>query len=82
MALRKPPISFKQYATYAKYLVHPVFRAAREVVMKRAEFRCGCGMPATEVHHIDYCRWGLFDPPSKLLPVCHDCHCILEGKSK
>ena len=69
------------YSTYAEYLRHPVFRAARSIAMQRAAGRCRCGAPATEVHHArGYPPWGMFDAPSKLTPICHDCHCKEHGK--
>jgi len=58
-----------------------VFLAVRAVAMKRAGGRCLCGAFATEVHHLDYPAWGTFDLPSHLRPVCHACHCKIEGKT-
>jgi hypothetical protein len=78
--LRQPPASFRYYNTYEEYLRHPAFQAARRVAMQRAEWRCRCGAPATEVHHLRYPAWGTFDVPSNLEPVCHTCHCVYEGK--
>lgn len=79
--LRKPPISFRFYRTYDEYLRHPVFQAARAVAMRHANGRCvSCGAKATEVHHIAYPPWGAFDVPKHLQPVCHACHCQIEGK--
>ena len=81
--LRKPPIHSEHYQTYAEYLRHPLFLAARQIAMQTTGGRCvRCGKPATEVHHKDYCRWGMFDPPSVLMPVCHACHCVIEGKEE
>lgn len=73
---------FSCYRT--EYLTHPVYRAIREVALKRAQHRCvDCGQPATEVHHIRYPKpWGTFDTPANLKPVCHACHCRIEGKLK
>jgi hypothetical protein len=51
--------------------------------MENAGGRCARCSKATEVHH--YCRyppWGTFDLPSDLMPVCHACHCELEGKDQ
>jgi hypothetical protein len=70
-----------QYRTYPEYLQHPVFRAARAVAMRRAGGRCACGAIATEVHHHHgYPPWGMFDVPSNLRPICHQCHCVEHGK--
>ncbi len=71
------------FRSYREYLRHPVFRIVRQIAMEAAGYRCqrcrrAC---ATEVHHHDgYPPWGTFDVPSKLMPVCHQCHCVLEGK--
>lgn len=86
MQLRRSPLSSERarYATYAEYLTHPVFRAARAVAIHRADGKCqqpGCTDAATEVHHVDYPAWGSFDVPANLRPVCHACHCALEGKA-
>ena len=71
------------YQTYREYLAHWVFRAAREVAMRRAARRCACGAPATEVHHPrGYPPWGMFDVASNLKPICHTCHCVEHGKEK
>jgi hypothetical protein len=78
--LKTEPLSFRYYKDYDAYLRHPVFLAARAVAMRMAEYRCSCGAPATEVHHRQYPPWGTFDLPSNLEPVCHSCHCRLEGK--
>jgi hypothetical protein len=49
--------------------------------MKTANGICqNCGAPATEVHHVQRLPWGMFDAPSALLPLCHRCHCEVEGK--
>ena len=80
--LQREPLSFLFYATYDEYRAHPVFQAARAVAMRAAGGRCRCGAPATEVHHLVYPPWGTFDVPSNLLPVCHACHCRLEGKDQ
>lgn len=80
MPLRKDALSLLFYSTYDDYLRHPIFLAARTVAMKRAGWLCACGDPATEVHHLDYPPWGTFDVPSNLQPICHPCHCRLEGK--
>jgi hypothetical protein len=69
--------------TYDEYRQHPVYRAARAVAMRKANGRCRrCGAPATEVHHLNYPSWGTFDVPSNLEPVCHACHCQIEGKAE
>jgi hypothetical protein len=88
MKLREDHLSSLFYRTYEEYRRHPVFLAAREVAMRRTDGRCShCGAPATEVHHVPnqnglkYPPWGTFDVPSNLQPVCHDCHCRIEGKT-
>ncbi len=86
--MRNKPLHFEHHRSYREYLRHPVFRAARATAMDRTKGRCErCSGPATEVHHWmpapdTYCRWGLFDPPSALMPVCHQCHCEIEEKSE
>lgn len=82
-ALRRPPIHSHHYRDYRQYLAHPVFLAARQVAMESTGWLCQlCGEMATEVHHTTYPRWGMFDVPSNLMPICHACHCKLEGKDK
>src|SRR5262252_7280776 len=80
--LREPVLSRRFYQTYDEYRHHPVFLAARDVAMRRANYRCRCGAVATEVHHLKYPPWGTFDVPSNLQPVCHPCHCRIEGKDR
>ena len=74
-----------KYSTYAEYLKTPEFRAVREAVLAQAAWLCRaeimsdngpdvCLKPATEVHHVQYCRWGEFDTPENLIAVCHECH--------
>jgi hypothetical protein len=69
-----------QYATYREYLRHPVFRAARAVAIRWGKGKCECGAPVSEVHHLKYPPWGMFDVPSNLKPICHECHCREHGK--
>jgi hypothetical protein len=72
-----------EYRTYAEYLRHPKYRAVRAIAMERANYRCQrCGGRATEVHHLRYPPWGTFDVIDNLLPVCHSCHCVIEGKER
>ena len=81
--LREPVLSRAFYGTYSEYLKHPVFRAVRAVAMRRTSGLCArCGAVATEVHHVQYPPWGTFDVPSHLEPVCHRCHCLIEGKDE
>jgi len=69
------------YRNYSEYLRHPVFRAARAVAMRRSPL-CECGKEATEVHHAHgYPPWGMFDIPSNLTPICHQCHSAEHGKN-
>jgi hypothetical protein len=84
MPLTHPPMSRRYYSTYQEYLRHPVFLAARAVAMARANYRCSrCQTArATEVHHVRYPPWGTFDVPENLQPVCHACHCQIEGKAQ
>lgn len=70
----------QHYSSYREYLKHPVFLAARAVAMRRANSRCDCGAPASEVHHLRYPPWRMFDVPSNLEPICHACHCREHGK--
>ena len=70
-----------EYRTYAEYLKHPLYRAIRAEAIRRVDGKCQCcGAPVTEVHHLRYPPWGEFDVVDNLLPVCHICHCIIEGK--
>lgn len=70
-----------EYRDYGEYLTHPRYRAVRAAAMEKASWRCQCcGAEATEVHHLVYPPWGEFDVVENLLPVCHICHCIIEGK--
>lgn len=83
MSLRRTPVSFRFYETYSEYLRHPIFLAVRAVAMKRNHGLCqDCGQLATEVHHLQYPPWGTFDVPSHLRPICHACHCLIEGKEQ
>jgi hypothetical protein len=66
---------------YRRYLKHPVFLAAREIALRRANGRCACGQPATEVHHRRYSPWGMYDVPANLQPICHACHCREHNKN-
>jgi hypothetical protein len=71
------------YSNYSdEYLRHPLYRIARAAAMRRARYICeDCTTArATETHHVHYPAWGAFDTPSNLRAVCHDCHCIAEGK--
>lgn len=70
------------YPNYEAYLRHPKFRAIRAAAMKQARGVCQHCLkrPATEVHHLRYPKWGTFDEVENLLPVCHECHCEIEGK--
>lgn len=72
------------FHNYAAYLQHWLFKAIRKTAMRQS---CGlcvfCKKPATEVHHPNHQYpkpWGTFDVPANLQPVCHDCHCRIEGK--
>lgn len=70
-----------EYRTYAEYLQHPRYRAARREAMARTGWQCSrCGEPATEVHHLRYPPWGEFDVPENLEPLCHGCHCTEHDK--
>lgn len=78
---------------YKTYLNHPIFGIARKLAMKKTNGKCSlCESPATEVHHhlqkrggaksSAYPPWGAFDVPANLQPICHPCHCRIEGKAK
>lgn len=73
----------RHFDNYPDYLGHWVFRAVRKAAMRKADGRCAlCGAPATEVHHVRYPKpWGTFDVPANLQPICHACHCRIEGKA-
>jgi len=76
------------YATYDEYLKQPRYRAIRRIAMEQVNYLCQrCHARATEVHHINYPSWwgtdtpeNCYDVPENLLPVCHACHCEIEGK--
>jgi hypothetical protein len=83
------------FNSYREYLNSPVFRAARALAIRDAKGKClRCGGPVSEVHHPEYPpleplyedrtfpAFCTFDVPSDLEPVCHDCHCLTEGKAK
>jgi hypothetical protein len=82
--LREQFLSSLFYKTYEEYLRHPVFLAARQAAMNIAKGKCErCNLnSASEVHHLKYPPWGTFDVPSNLMPVCHRCHCEIEGKER
>lgn len=64
--------------TYDTYLWSPEWREKRSVVLARCEGRCGCGEPATEVHHLTY--ENVFEEqPHQLLAVCRMCHARYHG---
>lgn len=73
-----------KFVTYSAYLNHWLFKAIRKTAMRNNNNKCGyCGDNATEVHHLKYPKpWGAFDVPNNLQPVCHSCHCKIEGKIK
>lgn len=76
--------NMRRYQTYDDYLSHWLFKALRETAMRKTNGRCvHCGAQATEVHHTQYPKpFGIaFDTPDNLQPVCHDCHCRIEGKA-
>jgi len=77
--IRQPELP---YANYDEYLRHPTFRAIRSQAIAQANGVCQrCyKRPVTEVHHLKYPKWGTFDVPENLLPVCHQCHCELHDK--
>jgi hypothetical protein len=71
------------YRTYAEYLKHPRYLAARRQALERSGGICEqCKeRTVTEVHHIEYPAWGTFEKNAdKLLAVCHVCHCEIHGK--
>jgi len=78
---------------YRTYLNHPIFSIARRLAKQKTNGKCSvCGDKATEVHHFlgkkgepksySYPPWGAFDVPANLQPICHPCHCKIEGKVK
>jgi hypothetical protein len=80
--LREKFLTSLFYQSYEEYLHHPVFLAARAAAMARTGGKCErcSSRPASEVHHLHYPPWGTFDVPSNLMPICHECHCEIEGK--
>lgn len=71
------------YSSYREYLQHPKYISVRNQAILRDKGKCVfCGESATEVHHLRYPRWGLFDTVENLASVCHECHCVIEGKEK
>ena len=73
-----------EYKTYNDYLLHPEFKKVRTVAMEKAKHVCqNCfKKKATQVHHLEYPKWGEFDIPENLLPVCYSCHCKIHGKDE
>lgn len=72
------------FNSYTEYLSHWMFRALRKTAFEKTNGQCEiCGKKATQIHHRKYPKpWGTFDVPSNLQPVCHACHCELEGIPK
>ena len=71
------------YKTYQEYLQHPKYRAIRQQAIDRSGGMCELceTREVTEVHHIKYPKWGTFEKDaSKLLALCHRCHCLIHGK--
>jgi len=71
------------YRTYQEYLKHPIYLAVRKTAIVRSGGVCErCKDRAvTEVHHLSYPKWGAFEKDaSRLLAICHQCHCEIEGK--
>ncbi len=74
--------------SYGEYLKSPTYRAIRKCALRAACNVCQrCGLKATEVHHekyppIKWGEWAIWDVPSNLLVVCHQCHCKIEGKDE
>jgi len=73
----------KHFQNYTAYLQHWLVKAIRKTAMDKARGRCEiCQQPASEVHHKQYPKpWGAFDVPANLQPICHACHCRIEGKT-
>ncbi len=71
-----------EYKNYQEYLKHPKFRTIRKQAMSKANYTCqDCQRAkATEVHHIQYPKWGEFDVVENLIPLCHKCHCKRHDK--
>lgn len=71
------------YSTYREYLAHPRYKAIRAIAIERSDNVCEyCSeRSVTEVHHIEYPKWGTFEENAdKLLALCHRCHCVIHGK--
>ena len=56
------------------------WKNTRDYILRRDNYLCRCGNPATEVHHIIHLSpKNINDPnitmnPSNLMSVCRDCH--------
>ena len=71
------------YKTYEEYLQHSRYLAVRQLAIDRSGGDCELceKRPVTEVHHIEYPKWGTFEKNAdKLLALCHRCHCLIHGK--
>jgi hypothetical protein len=66
------------------FLKSEVWKKLRAKVLKRAHGLCeGCGeAAATQVHHLNYTRWGGNELLIDLLAVCDSCHSKLHPKDK
>ena len=66
------------------YLKSEVWKKLRQKILNRSDHICeGCGeAPATQVHHMNYERWGGNELLIDLLAVCRDCHKKLHPKDK
>ncbi len=77
--LRRTPLRRKGKATartrrYQTYLKSPEWRKLRKRILERDSYQCLlCGEEATEVHHLNYDRFG-HELETDLASVCHECN--------
>lgn len=61
------------YDSYEDYLRSAAWRSRRQRILRRDHFRCRCGLPAVQVHHLSYSRVGN-ELDDDLISVCATCH--------
>jgi 5-methylcytosine-specific restriction endonuclease McrA len=57
----------------------PAWRRLRAQALRRDRHRCGCGAPATQVHHRKPRELGGRDELANLVSVCARCHAAAHG---
>ncbi len=84
--LRRSPLKRRGKATartrrYQAYMRSPEWRKLRKRILERDGYKCLlCGEEATEVHHLNYDRFG-HEQETDLIAVCHDCNQAERGKA-